>query len=90
MVFTREKNDTSNQNREPCFFTCEKNDTSNQKPQRCVSFAPKFPPFIAACSAASGVDKTMNMEHSGTSRNIPEHEKIKIFFYDKLINSFIK
>ena len=53
MVFTREKNDTSNQNRERCFFTCEKNDTSNQKPQRCVSFAPKFPPFIAACSVAS-------------------------------------
>ena len=52
MVFTREKN-TSNQNRERCLFTCEKNDTSNQKPQRCVSFAPKFPPFIAACSAAS-------------------------------------
>ena len=36
-------------------FTCEKNDTSNQKPQRCVSFAPKFPPFIAACSAASHI-----------------------------------
>ena len=53
MVFTREKNDTSNQNRERCFFTCEKNDTSNQKPQRCVSFSLKFPPFIAACSAAS-------------------------------------
>ena len=34
-------------------FTREKNDTSNQKPQRCVSFAPKFPPFNAACSAAS-------------------------------------
>ena len=32
MVFTREKNDTSNQNCERCFFTCEKNDTSNQKP----------------------------------------------------------
>ena len=29
MVFTREKNDTSNQNRERCFFTCEKNDMSN-------------------------------------------------------------
>ena len=43
----------SNHNREPCFFTCEKNDTSNQKPQRCVSFAPKFPPFIVAYSAAS-------------------------------------
>ena len=42
MVFTREKYDTSNQNRERCFFTCEKNDTSNQKPQRCVSFAPKL------------------------------------------------
>ena len=53
MVFTRGKNDTSNQNRERCFFTCEKNNASNQKPQRCVSFAPKFPPLIAACSATS-------------------------------------
>ena len=35
------------------FSRVKKNDTSNQKPQRCVSFAPKFPPFIAACSAAS-------------------------------------
>ena len=51
MVFTREKNDTSNQNRERRFFTCEKNNTSNQKPQRCVSFAPKFPPFLATCWA---------------------------------------
>ena len=25
-------------------------------------------------------------EHSGTFRNIPEHEKIKIFFYEKIIN----
>ena len=31
MVFTREKNDKSNQNRERYFFTCGKNDTSNQK-----------------------------------------------------------
>ena len=54
MVFTREKNNTSNQNRERCFFTCEKNDTSNQKPQRCASFAPKFPPFITACNLRSG------------------------------------
>ena len=53
MVFTRKKNDTSNQNFERCFFTCEKNDTSNQKPQRCVSFARKCRPFIAACSATS-------------------------------------
>ena len=53
MVFTREKNDTSNQNRERCFFTCEKNNTSNQKPQRCVIFAPKIPAFNTACSAAS-------------------------------------
>ena len=40
-----------------------------------------------------GVDKTRNMEHPGTfrnipehpgtSRNIPEHEKIKIFFMKK-------
>ena len=53
MVFTRAKKDTSNQNREGCFLRWGKNVTSNQKPQRCVSFAPKFPPFIAACSAAS-------------------------------------
>ena len=39
MLFAIEKSDTSNQNRERCFFTCEENDTSNQKPQRCVSFA---------------------------------------------------
>ena len=55
MVFTRQKNDTSNQNGERCFFTCEKNDTSNLKPQRCVSSAPKFAPFITAGSAASHV-----------------------------------
>ena len=30
-----------------------------------------------------GVDKTRNMEHSGTFRNIPEHEKIKINFREK-------
>ena len=53
IYFTREKNDTSNRNRERCFFTCEKNDMSNQKLQRSVSFAPKLPPFIAACSAPS-------------------------------------
>ena len=49
MVSTREKNDTSNKNREDVFFTCEKNGTSNQKPQRCVSFAPKFQP-CCSCS----------------------------------------
>ena len=49
MLFTRENNDTSNQNRERCFSTCEKNDTFNLKPQRCMSFAPKFLPFLAAC-----------------------------------------
>ena len=47
---SEERKDTSNRNRERCFFTCEKNDTSNQKPQRCVSFASKFPPFIGACN----------------------------------------
>ena len=53
MVFTRKKNDTSYQNRVRCDFTFEKNDMSNQKRQRCASLAPKFPPFIAACCAAS-------------------------------------
>ena len=50
IVFTREKNDTSNKNRERYFFTCEKNDTSDQKPQSCASSAPKFPPVIGAFS----------------------------------------
>ena len=31
------------------------------------------------------VDKTRNTEHSGTFRNIPEHEKIKIIFTKKKI-----
>ena len=51
MLFTRENNDTSNQNRERCFSTCEKNDMFNLKPQRCMSFAPKLLPFLAACWA---------------------------------------
>ena len=84
MVFTREKNDTSNQNRERCFFTCEKNDTSNQKPQRCVSFAPKFPPFIAACSAAS---HTFN-EKSFTQR-VFLAKKVKTFRKWSGIVSFV-
>ena len=84
MVFTREKNDTSNQNRERCFFTCEKNDTSNQRPQRCVSFAPKFPPFIAACSAAS---HTFN-EKSFTQR-VFLAKKVKTFLKWSGIVSFV-
>ena len=32
-----------------------------------------------------GVDKTRNKEHSGTSRNIPEHEKNKSNFHGKKI-----
>ena len=54
MVFTHvKKKDTSNKNRERCFFTCVKHDMSNQKPQRCVSFefrAKTGPPLIDACS----------------------------------------
>ena len=44
------KNDSSNQNRVRWFFTYEKNDVSNQRPQWCVSFAPKFLPFMGAWS----------------------------------------
>ena len=36
-----------------------------------------------------GVDKTRNTEHSGTFRNIPEHEKIKIIFMKKKKNIII-
>ena len=77
MVFTREKNDTSNQNRERCFFTCEKNDTSNQKPQRCVSLAPIFPPFIAACSAAS---HTFNEKSFFSTQRVFHARKVKSCF----------
>ena len=64
MVFTREKNDTPNQNRERCFFTCEKNDTSNQKPQRC-GFRAKIPAFY--CSLQRRFENTFN-EKSFTQR----------------------
>ena len=65
MFSTREKNDTSYQNREKCFFTCEKSDTSNQNSQRSASCAPKFLPFIGACSFqrprfASSTSQTFN------------------------------
>ena len=39
-----------------------------------------------AISKFWGVDKTRNMEHPRKFRNIPEHEKIKIFFHEKIIN----
>ena len=52
MFFARKKN-TSNQKQERCCFTQEKNDTSSQKSHSCVSFAPKFQPFIDACSLQS-------------------------------------
>ena len=54
-IFIR-KEVLTNQRSERCFSHMKKknnnnkNDTSNQKPQRCVSFAPKFLPFIGACS----------------------------------------
>ena len=48
MVFTREKNYTSNQNRERCFFTCEKNDTSSQRPQTVCEFRAKIPAFYCS------------------------------------------
>ena len=87
MVFTREKHDTSNQNRERCFFTCEKNDTSNQKPQRCVSFGPKFPPFIAACSAASHTfyekSFTQRVFLAKKVKNISEWNSFVCFTVDK-------
>ena len=85
MVFTWEKNNTSNQNRERSFFTCEKNDTSNQKPQRCVSFAPRFPPFLKAGSAAS---HTFN-EKSFTRRVFLAKKKGKTFRKWSGIVSFV-
>ena len=48
MVFTREKNDTSNQNRERSFFTCEKNDTSNQTATEVCEFRAKIPAFYCS------------------------------------------
>ena len=45
MFFTHEKKDTSNQNRERCFFPCEKNDTFNQKSQEVYEFRAKIPAF---------------------------------------------
>ena len=36
---------------------------------------------IQGTRSRKGVDRTRNMEHPGTFRNIPEHEKIKIIFF---------
>ena len=42
---------SSNQSEErTMFITCEKSDTSNQKLKRCVSFVPKFSPFVGVSS----------------------------------------
>ena len=59
MFFTRENKKNKNKSNQKTirpiriaydyFFTRERNDAFDQKPQRCVSFAPKFPPFIGAC-----------------------------------------
>ena len=43
-------------------------------------------PGLEPTHPCEGVNKSRNMEHPGTFRNIPEHEKIKIFFYEKIIN----
>ena len=40
-------------------------------------------PLYLQIGVNQGVDKTRNMEHSGTFRNIPEHEKIKVIFMEK-------
>ena len=37
------------------FVRTKKNDTSNQISQRCVSLAPKFPPFLALVQIAAGL-----------------------------------
>ena len=64
-------------------FTSEKNDTSNRKPQRCVSFAPKFPPFLAACCAASHT-----FEEKGFSQRVFLVKKVKNIS-DMEWNSFV-
>ena len=75
MVFTRAKKNTSNQNREGCFLRWGKNVTSNQKPQRCVSFVPKFSPFLAGCSNAS---------HEFNEKSFSR----RVFFFQKVKKKF--
>ena len=46
--------------------------------------------YVKLCNSDNGgVDKTRNTEHSGTCRNLPEHEKIKIIFMKKKIDKII-
>ena len=52
MVFTREKSDTSNQNRERCFSRVRKMIHPIRSHRGVWVSRPKFPPFIAACSTA--------------------------------------
>ena len=72
IVFTSAKKDTFNQNREGCFLRWGKNVTSNQKPQRCVSFAPKIPPFLAGCS-----DAFHKFKEKSFSRTVFFFQKVK-------------
>ena len=73
MFFTCGKNNTSNRTRKRCFFACEKNYTSSQKSQRCVSFAPKFPLFIGACS----------LQRRVTSQTFNEKVFLEKFFWSE-------
>ena len=79
MVFTGEKHDTPNKNRELCFSTCEQNDTSNQKPQGSVSFGPKFPPLIGACSLQRPLQRRFaDIQREKFSRRVFVLKKLKV------------
>ena len=75
MVLTREKNDTSNQNHERCFFACEKNDTSNQKPQRPgVRISCQIPACSAALHTFNEKSFTLRVFLAKKVKNISEME----------------
>ena len=48
-----------------------------------VVFFPIQSDIFVLLQHEKGVDKTRHMKHSGTSRNIPEHEKNYYYFFMK-------
>ena len=68
------KNQNPSESRTILVFTSEKNRTSNLKPQRCVSFTPKFPPFICAC----------NFNFSALALRVLRRHSTRNFFLEEL------
>ena len=80
--------DTSDQDRIHCWNKYVRAQANNKKSESYLAVVLSYPLEIREEGKRNrtdnkGVNKTRNTEHSGTCRNIPEHEKIKVIFMKK-------